>query len=112
MTDAYATIKLLAVQQGRREIRVVVNQVSVNGEGRTIRKQLQLVVDRFVCPTLDEGRGAAVPLELLGEIPTDFSVREAVQKRQLLLESMPGAPAPASATRSARRDRRRRVALA
>ncbi len=93
MTDAYATIKLLAVQQGRREIRLVVNQVSVNGEGRTIRKQLQLVVDRFVCPTLDEGRGAAVPLELLGEIPTDFSVREAVQKRQLLLESMPGAPA-------------------
>ena len=34
-----------------------------------------------------------MPLELLGEIPTDFSVREAVQKRQLLLESMPGAPA-------------------
>src|SRR5204863_666789 len=34
MTDAYATIKLLAVQQGRREIRLVVNQVSVNGEGR------------------------------------------------------------------------------
>jgi len=93
MTDAYATIKLLAVQQGRREIRLVVNQVSVNGEGRTIRKQLQLVVDRFVCPSLDDGRGAAVPLDLLGEIPTDFSVREAVQKRQLLLDSMPGAPA-------------------
>ena len=36
---------------------------------------------------------APVPLELLGDIPTDFSVREAVQKRQLLLESMPGAPA-------------------
>jgi flagellar biosynthesis protein FlhG len=93
MTDAYATIKVLAMQQGRRAISVVVNQVSVNGEGRTIRKQLQLVVDRFVCPTLDDGRGAAVPLELLGEIPTDFSVREAVQRRQLLLESLPGSPA-------------------
>jgi flagellar biosynthesis protein FlhG len=93
MTDAYATIKLLAMQQARRAIRVVVNQVSVNGEGRTIRKQLQLVVDRFVCPSLDGGRGAAVPLELLGEIPTDFSVREAVQRRQLLLEAMPGSPA-------------------
>jgi len=93
MTDAYATIKVLAMQQGRRAIRLVVNQVSVNGEGRTIRKQLQLVVDRFVCPSLDEGRGAAVPLEFLGEIPTDFSVRESVQKRQLLLESMPGSPA-------------------
>ena len=33
MTDAYATIKLLAIQQGRRAIRVVVNQVSATGEG-------------------------------------------------------------------------------
>ena len=93
MTDAYATIKLLAVQQGRRAIRVVVNQVSVNGEGRAIRHQLQLVIDRFVVPHLDAGRGAAVTLQLLGEIPTDVAVREAVQRRRLLLESTPGAPA-------------------
>ena len=92
MTDAYATIKLLAVQQGRREIRVVVNQVSVNGEGRTIRKQLQLVVDRFVGALLPDG-DKPPQLELFGEVPLDPSVREAVQKRQLLLESMPGAPA-------------------
>ncbi len=93
MTDAYATIKLLAMQQGRRAIRLVVNQVSSNGEGRTIRNQLQLVVDRFVCSHLDNGRGAVVALELLGEIPTDFAVREAVQRRSLLLESLPGSAA-------------------
>ena len=93
MTDAYATIKLLAVQQGRRAIRLVVNQVSVNGEGRTIRNQLQLVVDRFVVPHLDNGSGAAVTLQLQGEIPTDVAVREAVQRRRLLLETMPGSPA-------------------
>ena len=32
---------------------LVVNQVSATGEGRTIRNQLQLVVDRFVCPHLE-----------------------------------------------------------
>jgi flagellar biosynthesis protein FlhG len=93
MTDAYATIKLLATQQGRRTIRIVVNQVSVTGEGRTIRNQLQLVVDRFVCPHLDGARGAAVTLELQGEIPTDQAVRDAVQRRALLLDKLPGSPA-------------------
>jgi flagellar biosynthesis protein FlhG len=89
MTDAYATIKLLTTQQGRSHIRVVVNQVGKVGEGRVIRSQLQLVVDKFVVPMLAEG-AAAPTLELIGEIPLDPSVREAVQKRQLLLESMPG----------------------
>jgi flagellar biosynthesis protein FlhG len=93
MTDAYATIKLLATQQRRRAIRVVVNQVSVAGEGRTIRNQLQLVVDRFVAPHLNGGRGEAVALELQGEIPTDPAVREAVQRRALLLDRLPGSRA-------------------
>ena len=93
MTDAYATIKLLATQQGRRVIRIVVNQVSSAGEGRTIRNQLQLVVDRFVAPRLDGGAGAAVALELQGEIPTDAAVREAVQRRTLLLDRLPGSRA-------------------
>ena len=93
MTDAYATIKLLAIQQERRVIRLVVNQVSATGEGRTIRNQLQLVVDRFVSPYLSGGSGAPVSLELLGEIPTDPAVREAVQRRTLLLELTPGSAA-------------------
>ena len=69
MTDAYATIKLLATQQERRAIRLVVNQVSVIGEGRTIRKQLQLVVDRFVVPHLDNGRGARRAARVLRRDP-------------------------------------------
>ena len=89
MTDAYATIKVLAAQQKRSLIQLVVNQVSRAGEGRSIRSQLQLVVDRFVNP------GAAKPLklELLGEIPADPAVREAVQRRHLLLEAYPGSAA-------------------
>jgi flagellar biosynthesis protein FlhG len=92
MTDAYATIKVLATQQGRRQIRLVVNQVGRLGEGRTICAQLQLVVDRFVTPMLAEG-GKAPMLELVGEVPLDSSVREAVQKRQLLIEMLPGCAA-------------------
>ena len=69
----------------------MVNQVSIAGEGRAICRQLQLVVDRFVVPKLEGA--ASLTLELLGEIQSDSSVREAVQKRSLLLAVMPGCPA-------------------
>jgi flagellar biosynthesis protein FlhG len=89
MTDAYATIKVLATQQQRRAIRVVVNQVGRIGEGRAIRGQLQLVVDKFVAPMLPPNSEPTL-LELTGEIPLDPSVREAVQQRRLLIELLPG----------------------
>jgi flagellar biosynthesis protein FlhG len=89
MTDAYATIKVLATQQQRHAIRLVVNQVGRIGEGKVIRHQLQLVVDRFVAPMLPRGSAAPV-LELIGEVPLDPAVRDAVQRRRLLLELMPG----------------------
>lgn len=89
LTDAYATIKVLAVQQQRRVIKLVVNQVSRLGEGRAIRGQLQQVVDRYVT----NGTDSPLKLELLGDVPTDPSVRQAVQRRQLLLETLPGCPA-------------------
>jgi flagellar biosynthesis protein FlhG len=92
MTDAYATIKVLAIQQKRRAIRVLVNQTSVAGEGRTVRNQLQLVVDRFVVPQ-EPLNGQPLTLSLLGEIPIDSAVRDAVLKRTLLLDVMPGTPA-------------------
>lgn len=90
LTDAYATIKVLATTQGRREVQLVVNQVRRPGEGRVVRQQLQQVLDRYVSPALDDG---TVRLALLGEIPADAAVRDAVLRRQLLLESMPGTPA-------------------
>jgi flagellar biosynthesis protein FlhG len=93
MTDAYATIKVLATLQKRRHIRLVVNQVSVAGEGRTIRNQLQLVIDRFVAPHLAVESGEPLLLELLGEIGSDPTVREAVQKRSLLMVTFPGSHA-------------------
>ncbi len=89
LTDAYATIKVLSAQQQRGPIRLIVNQVSQPGEARTVRAQLQRVIDRFVNP--DAGR--PVTLELIGAVPADKTVREAVQKRQLLLDVYPGSPA-------------------
>ena len=104
MTDAYATIKVLATLQKRRHIRLIVNQVSAAGEGRTIRNQLQLVVDRFVAPQLKaEGDSVPLVLELTGEIPIDPLVREAVNKRSLLLAIAPGAPAARAITAAAAR---------
>ncbi len=92
LTDAYATIKVLATQHQRMAVSLVVNQTSRAGEGRVIRNQLQQVIDRFVTPTLVDAKGP-FKLDLLGEIPTDPSVREAVQRRQLLLELLPGCEA-------------------
>ena len=89
LTDAYATIKVLATTQGRREIQLLVNQARRPGEGRAVRQQLQQVLDRYVSADLD----SPVRLELVGEVPADPAVREAVQRRHLLLEALPGTPA-------------------
>lgn len=89
LTDAYAAIKVLATQQKRQHVRMVVNQAARPGDGRAITGQLQQVLDRFV--TTDTGR----PMRLIhmGDIPADGSVRDAVMRRQLLMLQMPGCPA-------------------
>jgi flagellar biosynthesis protein FlhG len=89
LTDAYATIKVLATTQGRRQVSLLVNQTRKLGEGRAVRQQLQQVIDRYVNPTLD----SPLRLDLLGEIPADSAVRECVQRRTLMLEALPGAQA-------------------
>lgn len=89
LTDAYATIKVLATQQKRSNIRLVVNQASRHGEGRAIVSQLQQVFDRFV--KIDPAQ--TMRLIHMGDIPSDPAVRQAVMKRQLLLQTASGAPA-------------------
>jgi flagellar biosynthesis protein FlhG len=89
LTDAYAAIKVLAMQQKRQHVRMIINQAARPGDGRAITSQLQQVLDRFV--STDSGR----PMRLIhmGDIPADPSVREAVMRRQLLLLQTPGCPA-------------------
>lgn len=89
LTDAYATIKVLVGEQQRRVIRMVINQTARMGDGRAITNQLQQVLDRFVVAK----PGEKVRLMHLGDIPADPSVRQAVMKRQLLVQTIPGCPA-------------------
>jgi flagellar biosynthesis protein FlhG len=97
LTDAYATIKVLAAQQKRQTIRLVVNQAARLGDGRAITTQLQQVLDRFV----HSEPGRQLRLIHMGDIPADPQVRQAIMRRQLLLQSMPGSPAGMAITQLA-----------
>jgi flagellar biosynthesis protein FlhG len=99
LTDAYATIKVLATTQERRLVHLLVNQTRKPGEARAVRQQLQQVVDRYVNPALD----SPLRLELVGEVPNDPTVREAVQRRQLLMQMAPGTPASVALVAAAAR---------
>ncbi|MBC7681465.1 MAG: MinD/ParA family protein [Ferruginibacter sp.] len=99
LTDAYAAIKVLATQQKRQHVRMVINQTSRPGDGRAITTQLQQVLDRFVT----NGTGRSVRLIHMGDIPADTSVREAVMRRQLLMVNTPGCPAALAVSELARR---------
>ena len=89
LTDAYATIKVLVGQQKRQTIRMVINQTARIGDGRAITVQLQQVLDRFV-PT-EPGR--PIKLVHMGDIPADPAVRQAIMRRQLLIQTTPSCPA-------------------
>jgi flagellar biosynthesis protein FlhG len=99
LTDAYATIKVLVGQQKRQTIRMVINQTARLGDGRAITVQLQQVLDRFV--TTEPGR--PIKLVHMGDIPADPSVRQAVMRRQLLVQAAPGCPASLAITQLAQK---------
>lgn len=98
LTDAYATIKVLVKQQQRQRIRVLVNQAAHSGSGKAITNKLQEVLDRFVIAE----PGRAVRLLHMGDIPADPAVRDAVMRRQLLMQSAPGSPAGVAISQLAR----------
>ena len=68
LTDAYAAIKVLAMQQKRQHVRIVINQAARPGDGRAITSQLQQVLDRFVSTQ----SGRPVRLIHMGDIPMRF----------------------------------------
>jgi flagellar biosynthesis protein FlhG len=99
LTDAYAAIKVLATQQKRQHVRMIINQTARPGDGRAITTQLQQVLDRF----MPAGNGRSVRLIHVGDIPSDPAVREAVMRRQLLMTSMPGCSAALAVAELARK---------
>lgn len=97
LTDAYATIKVLVSQQQRQTVRIVVNQAARAGSGLPITNQLQQVLDRFVTTA----SGHPIRLVHMGDIPIDPEVRQAVMRRQLLMQNSPGCPAAQAITQLA-----------
>jgi len=99
LTDAYATIKVLVGQQQRQTVRVLVNQAARPGSGQAITNQLQQVLDRFVVTEPDR------PIHLIhmGDIPVDPEVRQAIMRRQLLMQTTPGCPAGVAISQLARK---------
>ncbi len=89
LTDAYATIKVLIGQQQRKTVRILANQSTRLGDGRAITVHLQQVLDRFV----STDQGPSIKLLHMGDIPNDPNVRQAIMRRQLLLQSFPSSPA-------------------
>ena len=86
LTDAYATIKVLATTQQRQSLMLLVNQATRSGEGLTISHQLEAVVRRYLQPALPQ----PLALRMLGELPQDDAARDAVRQRRLVLQCAPG----------------------
>ncbi|MCL5059842.1 MAG: MinD/ParA family protein [Candidatus Thermoplasmatota archaeon] len=99
LTDAYATIKVLVGQQQRQTVRILVNQAARPGTGQAITHQLQQVLDRFVATEPDR----PVRLVHMGEIPIDPEVRQAVMRRQLMMQATPDCPAGVAISQLARK---------
>lgn len=99
LTDAYATIKVLATQQKRQHVRLLVNQTARPGDGKAITTQLQMVLNRFLgsAQKTDDHtklqQSGTVRLIHVGDIPADMAVKESVMRRQLLFAQTPGSPA-------------------
>ncbi|HEY4665168.1 MAG TPA: MinD/ParA family protein [Comamonas sp.] len=89
LTDAYAAIKVLATQQKRHNMRLIINQAARPGDGRAITGQLQQVLNRFV----HSESGMPMRLIHMGDIPADKAAREAIMRRQLMVQSSPGCAA-------------------
>jgi flagellar biosynthesis protein FlhG len=92
MMDVYAAIKILSQLHERNEFLLVVNQANPDRSdqiGVSVAKHLQSVMSKFL------GSGAQktpVRLELVGSIPHDPAIPEAIRQRQLLSETHPQAP--------------------
>ena len=88
LMDAYATIKILNQLQERKEFLLLVNQanpVSFGQIGISVANRLQSVSAKFM------GTQNAVRLVLMGCIPQDPAIPNAIKQRQLLRETDPQA---------------------
>jgi len=91
LMDSYATIKILNRTYGRNEFLLIVNQAnpaSFTKIGQTVAGHLQNVISRFI----NSEEKKPVRLELIGSIPMDPAIPQAIRRRQLLSEASPESP--------------------
>jgi flagellar biosynthesis protein FlhG len=83
ITDAYATIKIIAKQ--RDNINLVINQVQGQKEAQSIFSKIEKVATANISNDLE--------LTLLGKLNKDSSVAKSVKKRSLFTQEMPNCTA-------------------
>ncbi len=79
ITDAYALMKIMSREYGVSKFHILSNMVTNDKQGRALFSKLLRATDRFLDVTLD----------LLGSIPYDENLRQAVQKQKAVFQAYP-----------------------
>lgn len=79
MTDAYALLKLLALKDQQLHVHLLINRAKNEREGVTAQKRMAAVAERFL----------SLRLEMLGVLPDDEHVAQAVLRQQPYLLAYP-----------------------
>lgn len=83
ITDAYAVIKMIHSRNPQAKIRIIINRVGSNQEGKATADKLTMVAKRFL----------EMDLETLGFVPDDTNVMKAVKKQHPFLLAYPSSQA-------------------
>ncbi len=84
LTDAYALIKVMKLEHGIERFQVLVNMASDVAAARQTYKRLHEACDQFL---------SGVSLDLLGFVPRDHTVRDAIMAQKPLVAYSPASPA-------------------
>src|SRR3546814_14628577 len=90
--DAYALVKVLALDHGCNAVSIVTNMVEDENSGRALFRHFSEVVRRFL----------PIQLTHLGSVPRDDHVRDAVFRKRCCLAAHPESRASAAFPRHAR----------
>ena len=84
LTDAYALIKVMKLEHGIERFQVLVNMAQDVAAARQTYKRLHEACDQFL---------SGVSLDLLGFVPRDHAVRDAIMAQKPLVAYSPASPA-------------------
>ncbi|MGD1970650.1 MAG: MinD/ParA family protein [Desulfobacterales bacterium] len=79
ITDAYALMKVLALQYAEKSCKIIVNLASTNQQGNEVFRQLNLVTERF----LD------LKIEYVGSVLFDANVTAGIKQQKLVSDLFP-----------------------